>query len=136
MVWQDGSRVCKTLCKDNTSKSELDEMLAEQLGAVDSMEPVEFSPATAFANAVGITAFSVRPLELTKGGSAGSLTLTGVNLSSAVEIEYEDAGITTTTRTDSSTSIDLTISASAAVAAGDYWIKVDGHIYRGAIRVR
>jgi hypothetical protein len=135
LIYQDGAEVCRTLCADNMSPSELDERLAEEMGTVDSMEPVE-SPVTAPTDgASAITAFSARPVALTDGGGAVTLTLTGVNLSSSVTLAYEDAGITGANRSDSSTSISIDLSASG-VAAGDYWIKIDDHVYRGAIRVR
>jgi len=145
MEWQDGKRYCRHRCRDLLSAIEQQELLAEARATVDPFDPVEFSPAGFFADAVAVTSLTdasgntidqASPVTITNGGAAVEVNLNGVGLSSSDTLAYpsgvtDDSGPTYT----SSVLTTLSLVASGATqGAGD--LTFNSTKFRGVIFIR
>jgi hypothetical protein len=135
LIEQDGNDHCP-LCYDKTSRSELDQLVAEQTSEVDSFEPAESPAGSSFTGAVTFTAISpTLPVTLVNDGAAVAITFTGVGFTSSIDIEYNDAGITDDSGpTISTTSIALSLVASG-VTPGYYTLEIGGARFFNALKV-
>lgn len=148
-VEQDGLSFCG-LCRDKTSRSELDLKVAEQTSVVDSFEPNPSSPGGNFDGAVTVTGFTpALPITVSApGGSpaATALVVSGVGFTSDIAISYSNTEVPANTAslgddsgpTITSTSITLSIIQDATIQGNlpQYWhLTIAGTTFRNAIKV-
>ena len=147
MVWplpwreQDGFRLCER-DYDPIGRIEAKQIIADSQarGGINPLTSLPLAPVAAFDSAPAITAVSPTSITITHGGSAGSISITGVNLSASDTWAGSHASITVTPTINSSTSVTLAVSVPIGTvpAAGDYNIAFNGDTLmpRGIVKVR
>jgi len=138
LVVQDGYSLCRTLCADASSVSEIALQLAKDSAVVDSYAPNADPPTNAFDGAVTITSHTAFPVRLTNGGASVAISITGVGFTSDIAISYDDVGLTNNTApVITATTIALDIEAGAPIEAshGLHHITIAGTALRNALLV-
>lgn len=146
MRWQSG-RYVSTMChwEPNGGPVERDQQRAEGAVLAAHLTAIEMVPSerpagidwTTHAGGIpmGVVSISPDPLTLVAGGSAVTLTLTGVGFDSTITVDYGDDGITGTPSVASSTSVTASVSAAGDVTAGFYTLTVNNQTFRKKVRV-
>lgn len=136
-VEQDGKQLCRAQCMDPISPLELDKMIAEAEAKPDIPVVAPFGPVTpATEGAVGITGFDAALL-IVPQGSTGTLTIDGLNLSSADSIVYSGSGLSTSSATYNAaeTQLVLIVAASGGAAKGYRDFRYADSLYKNKIFV-
>lgn len=135
---QDGHHLCRR-CFDPLSPQEARQSMAEEKAQnIDPMKMLELPVKSCFDNSPVVTSVSPLTLNLTRGGSAGSVAIGGVWLSSSVTWAASSGDITVTPTINSTISVTLSISAAGGMTRGDYSITFNGDVItpRGILKVR
>lgn len=136
---QDGHKLCRR-CLDPLSPLEAQTSMAAEraANAEAEMKMLEYPVTSCFANAPAITGVSPLTLNLTRGGSSGSIAITGVWLSASDTWAANSGDITVTPTVNSSVSVSLSISAAGGTPRADYSITFNGDVItpRNILKVR
>lgn len=146
MVWplpwneQDGFYLCDRDF-DSMGRIEAQQNIADSQarGGINPITPLPIPPIGALDGMATVTGISPLALSLTRGGAAGTLTITGVGLTSAdTWAATNPTHISVTPTVISSTSVTLSITADGTTARADYNVTFNGDtlLPRGILKVR
>lgn len=139
-ILNDGARVCRRDADVLTPLEAQTSMADDRARAGAYPEPtLELPVSGALNGAAFVTDVSPLTLNLTRGGAAGAIEITGVNLSASDTWSSSNAThITVTPTVNSTTSVSLSITADGTTTRADYDLTFNGDTLtpRGILRVR
>ncbi len=139
-IIQNGAFLCRRCAEEDGGVSAVQIRFARERAANASakMEMSRYPVTSCFAGAPTVISIVPQTLNLTRGGAAGSIAITGLNLSSADVWTASNVNITPTPTVNSTSSVTLSIAALVGTPRANYSLLFNGDTLtpRGILKVR